>query len=158
MRRRSGWRFLTARKILISTWADPDNTYGSRELAASLALSGDLKRVKAMILVDMVGPTNPDLQARDRIPLPGSPILCGPPPRVLATATCLYNELHAIEDDHLSFLKRDVPSADIIDLENVVLEYWHTPQDTLDKIDPRTLAITGHVLIESVPELEKRVK
>jgi hypothetical protein len=60
-----------------------------------------------------------------------------------------------IEDDHLSFLKRNVPSVDIIDLE---LPYWHTTQDTLDKVDPRTLAITGHVLIESVPELEKRVK
>jgi glutaminyl-peptide cyclotransferase len=40
-------------------WADPDNTYGSRELAASLALSGNLRRVKAMILTDMVGPYNP---------------------------------------------------------------------------------------------------
>ena len=40
-------------------WADPDNTYGSRELARELALSGELPRVKAMILVDMVGPTNP---------------------------------------------------------------------------------------------------
>src|SRR6267154_466266 len=40
-------------------WTNRDNTYGSRELAASLALSGELRRVKAMILVDMVGPTNP---------------------------------------------------------------------------------------------------
>ena len=45
-------------------WADPDNTYGSRQLAASLALSGDLRRVKAMILVDMVGPDQSDFQAR----------------------------------------------------------------------------------------------
>src|SRR5579871_4187888 len=41
-----------------TNWAT-DNTYGSRELAASMALTGDLKRVKAMILVDMVGPFNP---------------------------------------------------------------------------------------------------
>ena len=40
-------------------WADPDNTYGSRELAARMALSGELRRVKAMILVDMVGPADP---------------------------------------------------------------------------------------------------
>ncbi len=40
-------------------WTDTDNTYGSRELAASMALSGELPRVKAMILVDMVGPANP---------------------------------------------------------------------------------------------------
>jgi hypothetical protein len=36
--------------------------------------------------------------------------------------------------------------------------YWHTTQDTLDKIDPRTLAITGHALIESLPEIEKRLR
>jgi Zn-dependent M28 family amino/carboxypeptidase len=60
-----------------------------------------------------------------------------------------------IEDDHLSFLKRGVPSADIIDLD---VPYWHTTQDTLDKVDPRTLGITGHVLIESLPELEKKIK
>jgi len=52
-------------------------------------------------------------------------------------------------------LKRGVPSVDIIDLE---VPYWHTPQDTLDKIDPRTLAITGHVMISSLPEIEQRIK
>jgi hypothetical protein len=38
------------------------------------------------------------------------------------------------------------------------MEYWHNSKDTLDKIDPRTLAITGHVLVETVPELEKKFK
>jgi hypothetical protein len=45
--------------------------------------------------------------------------------------------------------------VDIIDLD---VPYWHTTNDTLDKVDPRTLAITGHVLIASLPELEKRIK
>src|SRR6202035_4857979 len=40
-------------------WADPDHTYGSRELSASLALSGTFRHLKAMILVDMVWPANP---------------------------------------------------------------------------------------------------
>ena len=52
-----------AKRLSICNWADPDNTYGSRQMAASLALSGELRRVKAMILVDMVGPTNPVYQA-----------------------------------------------------------------------------------------------
>ena len=65
------------------------------------------------------------------------------------------NDKATIEDDHLSFTSRGVPAVDIIDLE---VPYWHTAQDTLDKIDPRTLAITGHVLIESLPELETKVR
>jgi glutaminyl-peptide cyclotransferase len=139
------------------TWTNRDNTYGSRELAASLALSGDLRRVKALILVDMVGPTNP-IYRRESNSTPWLTELLWSTAARLGYSAVFINDSNAIQDDHISFLDRNVPSADIIDFENSVLEYWHTPRDTLDKIDPRTLAITGHVLIESVPELEKRVK
>jgi glutaminyl-peptide cyclotransferase len=135
-------------------WVDPDNTYGSRQLAASLALSGDLKRVKAMILVDMVGPTNPVFK-RETNSTPWLTDLIWSTAARLGYGRVFIKDSAAIEDDHLSFLKRDVPAADIIDLD---VPYWHTTQDTLDKVDPRTLAITGHVLIESVPELEKKIK
>jgi len=60
-----------------------------------------------------------------------------------------------IDDDHLSFLSRGVPSADIIDLVNSA-GYWHTPQDTLDKISAKNLGVVGHVILESVAELQNR--
>ena len=37
-------------------WADTNNPFGSREMAAKLCLSGELKQVEAMILADMIGP------------------------------------------------------------------------------------------------------
>jgi glutaminyl-peptide cyclotransferase len=135
-------------------WADPDNTYGSRQMAASLALSGELRRVKAMILLDMVGPTNPVFKRETNSTSWLTDIVWSTAAR-LGYSRVFVNDSATIEDDHLSFLKRDIPSTDIIDLE---VPYWHTAQDTLDKVDPRTLAITGHVMIESVPELEKRIK
>ena len=135
-------------------WADPDNTYGSRQMAASLALSGELHRVKAMILLDMVGPTNPVFK-RETNSTPWLTDIVWSTAARLGYSRVFVNDSATIEDDHLSFLKRDIPSTDIIDLE---VPYWHTAQDTLDKVDPRTLAITGHVMIESVPELEKRIK
>ena len=135
-------------------WADPDNTYGSRELAASMALSGELRRVKAMILVDMVGPADPVFK-RETNSTPWLTDLLWSTAARLGYGNVFVRDQANVEDDHLSFLKRNVPAADIIDLE---VPYWHTPQDTLDKIDPRTLAITGHVLIESLPELEKKIK
>ena len=58
-------------------------------------------------------------------------------------------------DDHISFRRRGVAATDIIDFE-VQDTYWHTPQDTLDKVDSRGLAIVGHVSIELLPELDKR--
>jgi glutaminyl-peptide cyclotransferase len=146
--------FFDGEEAFNPNWADPDNTYGSRQMAASLALSGDLRRVKAMILVDMVGPANP-VYKRETNSTPWLTDIIWSTAARLGYGNVFVNDRADISDDHLSFLKRDIPSVDIIDLD---VPYWHTPQDTLDKVDPRTLAITGHVLIESVPELEKRVK
>jgi glutaminyl-peptide cyclotransferase len=146
--------FFDGEEAFNPNWADPDNTYGSRQMAASLALSGDLQRVKAMILVDMVGPSNP-VYRRETNSTPWLTDIIWSTAARLGYGNVFVNDRADIEDDHLSFLKRNIPSVDIIDLD---VPYWHTPQDTLDKVDPRTLAITGHVLIESVSELEKRVK
>jgi hypothetical protein len=52
-------------------------------------------------------------------------------------------------------MKRGVPAVDVIgDFTNN--GYWHTPQDSLDKISPRTLAIVGHVFLESVKQLQSK--
>jgi single-stranded DNA-specific DHH superfamily exonuclease len=48
-----------------------------------------------------------------------------------------------------------VAGCDIIDFD-VAATYWHTPQDTLDKVDPRSLAMVGHVFVETLPALEKK--
>ena len=62
----------------------------------------------------------------------------------------------AIEDDHLPFVHLGVPCADIIDLDygydNV---FHHTPQDTLDKLSPKSLEIVGSVLLETVRALDE---
>ena len=146
--------FLDGEEAFNLNWADPDNTYGSRELAASLAISGDLRRVKAMILVDMVGPGHP-VYKRESNSTPWLTDILWSTAARLGYGNVFVKDKATIEDDHLSFLSRGVPAADIIDLE---VPYWHTPEDTLDKIDPRTLAITGHVLLESLPEIEKKIK
>jgi hypothetical protein len=47
--------------------------------------------------------------------------------------------------------------VDVIDLQNYPggdLYYWHTPEDTPDKLSPKTLAVTGHVFLESVKQLQ----
>jgi len=138
-------------------WADPDHTYGSKELAARLSLSGDLHRVKAVILADMVGPTDP-LFRRESNSTPWLTDIIWSTAARLGYGKVFDNSKNAIEDDQIPFLQRDVPATDIIDFESPVLDYWHTSRDTLDKVDPRTLAITGHVLLESLPEIEKKIK
>ena len=48
-----------------------------------------------------------------------------------------------IQDDHLSFMTRNLPSAVIIDFD---YPYWHTLQDTPDKCSPQSLAAVGWVV------------
>jgi len=82
---------------------------------------------------------------------------------VLQSATKLGYQSHfferrvAIEDDHIPFVHMGVPSADLIDLDygygNV---FHHTPQDTLDKLSPKSLEIVGNVILDTVRALDSR--
>ena len=53
--------------------------------------------------------------------------------------------------------ERGVPSADLIDFDygynNV---FYHTPQDTIDKLSPKSLQIVGSVILETVRMLDSR--
>lgn len=144
--------FLDGEEAFNLQWNDPDNTYGSRELAARLAVSGDLKRVKAVLLADMIG--SRDLRIKRETN--STSWLTG---MVWSTASRLgYGDVFvssatAVEDDHIPFLRRSVSAVDIIDME---IPYWHTPQDTLDKLSPTSLAVVGHVLIAVMPQLEQK--
>jgi glutaminyl-peptide cyclotransferase len=80
-----------------------------------------------------------------------------------ATAARLgYSEIFldtssATEDDHDSFLKRKIPSMDVLDFDREQdVPFWHTAEDSLDKISAKSLAITGHVFLETVNELQKK--
>ena len=136
-------------------WKDTNSTFGSREMAASMALSGDLKHVKAMVLADMIGPSNLKIK-RDTGSTPWLTDLIWATAARAGYGNVFVNETTSVGgDDHFSFIRRDVPGCDIIDFD-VQPTYWHTPDDTLDKVDPRSLAIVGHVFIETLPALEKK--
>jgi glutaminyl-peptide cyclotransferase len=144
--------FFDGEEAVNPEWHDPDNRYGSRQMAATLALSGDLAKIRAFLLADIVGSrelrikrdTNSDKALTDL---------------VWATAARLgysgvfVNDPTAIEDDHQSFSARGVRTLDVIDLQ---IPYWHTPQDTLDKLSSKSLAVVGHVFVESVKQLQTK--
>jgi Zn-dependent M28 family amino/carboxypeptidase len=132
-----------------------NNTYGSREMAAQMALSGDLKRTKAMILADMIGPRNVTI-TRDTGSTPWLTDLIWDTAAQLGYQNTFVNENYTVGgDDHFSFIRRGVAGCDLIDL---TVPYWHTPQDTLDKVDPHSLAVVGHVLAEALPRFEKKFR
>ncbi len=137
-------------------WSDADSLYGSRELAARLAVSGDLKKIKAVILADMVGQRNLHI-LRESGSTKWLTDLVWHTAAKLGYSDIFLAEESSVTDDHGPFIRRGVPAIDIIDLADYTnLGYWHTTQDTLDKISPRSLAIVGHVIVASVNELQKR--
>ena len=145
--------FLDGEEAVVE-WSDTDGTYGSRQMAARLALTNELKRVKAVVLADMIG--DRDLALRRESNSTGWLT-----DLVWSTAKRLGYEKHflseslAIEDDHIPFLRRGVPAVNLIDFDYPA---WHTPADTLDKLSARSLGVVGHVILESVKELEKKVR
>jgi len=147
--------FFDAEEAFNLEWKDPDNCYGSRQMAAQLAASGDLPKVKAFLLADIVGGRTPHFR-RDGGSTKWLVDLVWGIAAKLGYSQIFLNEPYDVGgDDHFSFTRRKVSSVDIIDLSLDDVPYWHTPQDTLDKISPKTLAIVGHVLLESVKELQR---
>ena len=48
-------------------------------------------------------------------------------------------------DDHTPFLRRGIRAVDLIDFD---YPYWHTTQDTLDKVTAESLNIVGDTLYQ----------
>ncbi|NIM92624.1 MAG: M28 family peptidase [Anaerolineales bacterium] len=52
---------------------------------------------------------------------------------------------YTIIDDHVPFIRRGIPAVDIIDFDYA---YWHTTEDTLDKVSAESLEQVGRTLQE----------
>ncbi len=149
--------FFDGEEAVCEGWDDcgkpgaPDNTYGSRYDVARRMKAGDLKQLKAMILVDMIG--DKDLDIRQE---------------TLSTAwlkNTIWNTAHSmgfnreflnepleVEDDHIAYLQAGVPSVDIIDFD---YPDWHKTTDTLDKTSGHSLKVVGDVIYAALPEIDK---
>jgi hypothetical protein len=135
-------------------WSDTDSRYGSRQMAARLSTSGDIKKVRAFLLADIVGGRDAKF-LRESSSTPALVDLVWSTAAKLGYSALFRNEATSAEDDHDSFLKRGVLSVDVIG-DFVNNGYWHTTQDALDKISPKTLAIVGHVFLESLKQLQSK--
>jgi glutaminyl-peptide cyclotransferase len=138
----------------VAQWTDTDSVYGSRELAARMAVAGDLKNVRAVILADMVGPKNLKIKREENSTPWLARLVWDTAARLHYTSYFVPETTQAIDDDHVPFKKRGVPVIDIIDLNDY--PYWHTTQDTMDKVSPKSLAVVGQVIVDSVSELQQK--
>jgi len=152
----SVWLFFTDGEEAIKQWTNEDSLYGTRHLAAKWLKDGTMKKVKAFLLLDMIGDADLNIE-RDHNSTDWLEELVGQAAKNLGYQSYFYGRDTAVDDDHKPFVKAGVPSADLIDFDygynNV---FWHTPQDTLDKLSVKSLRVAGDTVLETIRLLEQR--
>jgi hypothetical protein len=139
-----------------STWSISDATFGTRHLAAKWAGDGTLARIKAFILADMIGDKDLDILRESRS-TDWLVSLMRQAAHKFGYDRYFFQKEEAVEDDHLAFVDRGVPSIDVIDLDyGPNNSYHHSVQDTLDKISARSLTIDGDVFLETIRLIDLR--
>jgi hypothetical protein len=135
-------------------WTATDAKYGSRHLAGKWSESGLLAKVRALILLDMIGDKNLDLQ-RDGLSTQSLVDAIWQTADRLGYSQNFLPSGTFIDDDHEPFLRNGVPAVDLIDFNyGPANRYWHTAEDTLDKLDPKSLKVVGDAVIRALPAIE----
>lgn len=132
-------------------WSDPDALYGSRHLAQKWQQDGTSKKIKALILADMIG--DKDLEIlRDTNSTAWVEDVIGEAARRLGYQSYFFRNVTGMGgDDHLPFAQTGVPVADVIDFDyGYNNAFHHTTEDTIDKCSPKSLQITGDVMLEAI--------
>ena len=134
---------------------DKDSLYGIRHLAEKWQNDGTLKKVKAFLLADMIGDAELNID-RDQNSTPWLEDIVYQAASRLGYQSHFFARDNQVTDDHIPFMQRGVPCADLIDFDygynNV---FWHTPQDTVDKLSPKSLEIAGSTILETVSILDR---
>lgn len=135
---------------------DGDGLYGSRHHASRLRADGGAEKVKAFVLLDMVG--DPKLNVlRD---LNSSPDLyrefaeCA---LGLGYPDILDPAETAMVDDHVPFGEMGVPVLDIIDFDfGPDNSFWHTEQDSPDRVSVESMARVADCVLCMAAGFERR--
>lgn len=140
----------------VREWTDTDSTYGSRHLVQKLTGDGTLGRIKAMILVDMIGATPLDIH-RESGSTPWLTDLVFDAAHRLGYSREFLDSPVSFADDHVPFIDAGVPAVDIIDdfAEAPESSYWHSDQDTVEHCSPISLTIVGRVVLAALADLDK---
>lgn len=137
-------------------WTPTDSLYGSRYFVQRLRASGRTGTIKAMILMDMVGDKNLVLE-NDLNSTPWLMRLVRDSATELGFGEHLSGSPKAVQDDHVPFTEVGIPAVDLIDFEfGPNNRYWHTRQDTLDKISPRSMERVGKIVLKTLEKLSAR--
>ena len=141
-------------------YGEHDGFQGSKRLVETFRTKH--RPVKCAICLDMLG----DRDLNISVPGNGEPVLR----RLVKTAAervglgsivTLRDDL-SVKDDHLAFINAKCAAVDIIDFDFGSApgrnDYWHTPEDRMDKISEDSLLKSGKIVAEMLNLIEMRSK
>jgi glutaminyl-peptide cyclotransferase len=134
-----------------------DGLHGSRRLAQQLFDSGGAEFVEAVIILDMVGDRNlnvtiPRNSSRELV----KELFFAAHQQGVRSVYSLAKG--SILDDHVPFLLAGMPAIDVIDFEfgsaPGLNDYWHTLDDSMDKLAPESMQIIGDTVLQMILNLQ----
>jgi glutaminyl-peptide cyclotransferase len=156
--------FFDGEEAFLEHWDDwknqtgnEDNTYGSRYFARNM--TDATYPIKTLILLDLVGDKDYSLRD-DEVNFSRELVAIFKKASVKTFGVDFFVQRGTVGDDHIPF-KDLMPVIDIIDFEYrspTNVEYWHTKEDTIDKLSARSLERTGTLVLAALPEVEAMVR
>jgi len=136
----------------VRDWSDSDSLYGSRHLAQKWSQDGTNAKLKALINVDMIGDKVFQVVWEENSASSLRNLVWGVADS-LGYKQYFPRQGSAVADDHMPFLLAGVKALDLIDFQSQS-SFWHTAQDTMDKLSAKSFDIVGSVILKSIEQLE----
>jgi Zn-dependent M28 family amino/carboxypeptidase len=124
---------------------DNGNIQGQDWILGSRAFVDNLEeKPDAVVIIDMIGDRNLNLYWEHNSNIILNQELWDTALELGYTNIFIPEYKYKIIDDHVPFVRAGIPAIDIIDFD---YPYYHTSQDTLDKVSPESLEVIGNTLI-----------
>ncbi len=111
---------------------------GSRAFAEELSIHPE-----AVVIVDMIGDADLNIYLEQNSNVSIRTEIWGTAEKLGYADKFINQEKFSMLDDHTPFLEAGIPAVDIIDFD---YPYWHTTQDTPDKVSAESLQTVGKTL------------
>lgn len=142
----------------VGQWSDQDSRYGSRHLVQAWSANGTLAKLRFLINIDMVGDKDLNL-LKDTNSSPGIRDSVWQIADKLGYSKYFTANETPVDDDHRSFAAMGIDVLDLIDLNyGPNNSYWHTAQDTMDKLSAESFQIVGDVVVETIKQSDAGVQ
>jgi hypothetical protein len=166
--------WIDAEESIDFQWNKQRSLIGSKAFCKWLVDSKVKQRVKAFVLLDLIGDRNIkiDYDGNSHKDLQEIIRAAG---KAIGESDRIYKYSSATTDDHEVFRDYAIPSVLLIDFLHRVpfdrlkemdpkaeeqdpqgySQWWHTPFDTIDKMSASSLALAGNLVMQALPDLQK---